>query len=294
MGTYLAASREHKWRTYQQMAQFLGLLSPGIGGNQRNPSHKACLPRLFCLVGENLGLLRRTLWVAAFPVQARAAQRTRLLARQVEELQRSRTEAAGAAASAAEQIQFFRSQVEELTAREAEAREALAEAADRVEALLQQLDELRRRERDARAGVAFSVERKEALQEELDRMRQKNDSLAEALQAGKADVAVAEERARQLSVQLERVKALEEAAREMASTMQLKAETLATTVVELEKRAAESQEHAQSLDTQLQIALRKVQLPPPPPALAIWKAPLSFLRSSREAAAFLRAAEAST
>jgi len=38
---------------------------------------------------------------------AGSGQRTRLLARQVEELQRSRTAAAGAAAGAAEQIQFF-------------------------------------------------------------------------------------------------------------------------------------------------------------------------------------------
>jgi len=75
-----------------------------------------------------------------------------VLARQVEELQRSSSEAAGAAASAAEQIQFFRSQVEELTAREAEARVEVAAAAERVEGLLQELEELRRRERDARAG----------------------------------------------------------------------------------------------------------------------------------------------
>jgi len=75
-------------------------------------------------------------------------------------------------------------------------------------------------------------------------------------------VAVAEERARQLSIQLERVKALEEAARGMADSMQRKAQALASTVEGLDKRAAEAQERAHSLDAQLQTALQEV-LPTP-------------------------------
>lgn len=70
---------------------------------------------------------------------------------------------------------------------------------------------------------------------------------------------MAEERALQLSTQLQRVKAMEEAARDMAASMQQKAEMLATTVLELEKRAQDSHEHAQSLHGQLVAARQKVR-----------------------------------
>jgi len=79
------------------------------------------------------------------------------------------------------------------------------------------------------------------------------------VQVGKEDVAVAEERALQLSTQLQRVKAMEEAARDMAASMQQKAEMLATTVQELERRALDSHEHAQTLHGQLIAARQKVR-----------------------------------